>query len=45
METRQVAVLIEQATARLALAEWRGAIDLLRRALSIDPDHAGACGR
>lgn len=42
MEERHIAILIEQATARMHLADWRGATDLLRRALAIDPDHPGA---
>lgn len=39
---REVEVLLEQAGRRMHVADWRGAIDLLRRALAIDPDHARA---
>jgi tetratricopeptide (TPR) repeat protein len=42
MEEREVEALIEQADVQMRLASWRGAIDLLRRALAIDPDHARA---
>jgi tetratricopeptide (TPR) repeat protein len=42
MEEREVEALIEQADVQMRLAHWRGAIDLLRRALAIDPDHARA---
>jgi tetratricopeptide (TPR) repeat protein len=42
MEDRQVEALLEQADAQMRLSHWRGAIDLLRRALAIDPDHARA---
>ncbi|HWO27109.1 MAG TPA: tetratricopeptide repeat protein [Kofleriaceae bacterium] len=42
MEDRQVEVLLEQADVQMRLAQWRSAIDLLRRALAIDPDHARA---
>jgi len=42
MEERRVEVLLEQAyRARLA-HNWIGAIDLLRRALALDPDHPRA---
>lgn len=42
MDDRQVEALLEQADVRMRLVDWRGAIDLLRRALAIDPDHARA---
>lgn len=42
MEEREVEVLLEQAGVQMRLVNWRGAIDLLRRALAIDPDHARA---
>jgi tetratricopeptide (TPR) repeat protein len=42
MEEREVEVLLEQADVQMRLVNWRGAIDLLRRALAIDPDHARA---
>jgi tetratricopeptide (TPR) repeat protein len=42
MDDRQVQALLEQADVRMRLVDWRGAIDLLRRALAIDPDHARA---
>jgi Flp pilus assembly protein TadD len=42
MEERQVEVLLEQADAQMRLSNWRGAIDYLRRALAIDPDHTRA---
>ena len=42
MEERQIAVLLEEAWRRRQLGDWKGAIDLTRRALSIDPDHARA---
>jgi tetratricopeptide (TPR) repeat protein len=42
MDDRQVDALLEQADVQMHLAHWRGAIDLLRRALAIDPDHARA---
>lgn len=41
-ESRQVEVLLEQAGVQMRLASWRAAIELLRRALAIDPDHARA---
>lgn len=42
MEGRQIDALLEQADVQMHLSHWRGAIDLLRRALAIDPDHARA---
>jgi tetratricopeptide (TPR) repeat protein len=42
MEERQIEALLEQADVQMRLVNWRGAIDLLRRALAIDPDHARA---
>ncbi len=42
MEEREVEALIEQADVQMRLVHWRGAIDLLRRALAIDPDHPRA---
>lgn len=42
MEDRQIEILIEQANVQRGLSNWRGAIDLLQRALSLDPDHAHA---
>lgn len=42
MEERQIEVLMEQADVQRRLSNWRGAIDLLQRALSLDPDHARA---
>ncbi|MGN6105778.1 MAG: tetratricopeptide repeat protein [Kofleriaceae bacterium] len=42
MSDRQIQILIEQADVRRRLADWNGAIELLRRALSLDPDHAHA---
>ena len=41
-DDRQIDVLIGEADRRRALGDWNGAIDLVRRALSIDPDHARA---
>lgn len=41
-DDRQVQALLEQADLRMRLVDWRGAIDLLRRALALDPDHARA---
>src|SRR6188474_450612 len=41
-EERQVQVLMEQASTQRRLGNWRGAIDLLQRALALDPDHAHA---
>jgi tetratricopeptide (TPR) repeat protein len=42
MEGRQIDALLEQADVQMRLVNWRGAIDLLRRALALDPDHARA---
>jgi tetratricopeptide (TPR) repeat protein len=42
MEEREIEALLEQADVQMHLVNWRGAIDLLRRALAIDPDHARA---
>jgi Flp pilus assembly protein TadD len=42
MEPRELEALLEQADVQMRLVNWRGAIDLLRRALAIDPDHARA---
>jgi tetratricopeptide (TPR) repeat protein len=42
IEEREVEVLLEQADLQMRLVNWRGAIDLLRRALAVDPDHARA---
>lgn len=42
MDDREVQALLEQADLRMRLVDWRGAIDVLRRALAIDPDHARA---
>lgn len=42
MEDRQIQILIEQANVQRGLSNWRGAIELLQRALSLDPDHAHA---
>lgn len=42
MDDRAVEVLLEQASVRRRLGDWRGAIDLTRRALALDPDHARA---
>jgi tetratricopeptide (TPR) repeat protein len=39
---RQVEALLEQADLRMQMSEWRDAIDLIRRALAIDPDHTRA---
>ncbi len=39
---RQVQVLIEQASTQYRLSNYRGAIELLQRALATDPNHAGA---
>lgn len=41
-DDRQVEALLEQADLRMQMLDWRGAIDLLRSALAIDPDHARA---
>jgi tetratricopeptide (TPR) repeat protein len=42
MESRQVAALIEQADRARRAHNWSSAIDLLKRALAIDPEHDGA---
>ncbi len=42
IDEREVEALLEQADVQMRLVNWRGAIDLLRRALAIDPDHARA---
>ena len=42
MEDRQVKVLLEQAEVQRRLGNFRSAIDLVQRALAIDPDHARA---
>jgi len=42
VEERQIQVLIEQANVQRGLNNHRGAIELLQRALSLDPDHARA---
>ncbi|NVB84018.1 MAG: tetratricopeptide repeat protein [Kofleriaceae bacterium] len=42
MESRQVAALVEQAYRARRAHNWQTAIDLLKRALAIDPEHAGA---
>src|SRR5688572_15056034 len=42
MEARQVAALIEQADHARRAHNWQTAIDLLKRALAIDPEHAVA---
>ena len=42
MEARQVQVLLEQADVQRRLSNYRGATELLRRALALDPDHARA---
>lgn len=42
MEQRQVEVLLEQADVQRRLANWKGAIELLQRALAYDPNHARA---
>ncbi|HEU0034821.1 MAG TPA: tetratricopeptide repeat protein [Kofleriaceae bacterium] len=39
---RQIQVMLAQADQYMRLANWRGAIDLCRSALTIDPDHAQA---
>ncbi|MGE0548253.1 MAG: tetratricopeptide repeat protein [Kofleriaceae bacterium] len=40
IEDRQIEALLEQADTRMRLQDWRGAIDLIRRALAVDPLHA-----
>ncbi len=42
MESRQVAALIEQADRARRAHNWSSAIDLLKRALAIDPEHDSA---
>jgi Tfp pilus assembly protein PilF len=42
MEERQIGALLEQAEAQRRLGNHRGAISLLQKALTIDPDHAVA---
>ncbi|HEY5943948.1 MAG TPA: tetratricopeptide repeat protein, partial [Kofleriaceae bacterium] len=42
MESRQVAALVEQADRARRAHNWNTAIDLLKRALAIDPEHDGA---
>jgi tetratricopeptide (TPR) repeat protein len=42
VEDRQVQVLLEQADVQRRLGNYRGAIELLQRALALDPDHARA---
>jgi tetratricopeptide (TPR) repeat protein len=42
MEARQVAALLEQAARCRQAHNWSGAIDLLKRALTIDPEHPSA---
>ncbi|HEY4058839.1 MAG TPA: tetratricopeptide repeat protein [Kofleriaceae bacterium] len=42
MEDRQVGVLIDQASTQRRLGNYRGSIELLQRALSLDPDNARA---
>lgn len=44
MEDRQFQVLLEQAEAQRRLQNYRGAIEMLQRALALDPDHARAHG-
>jgi tetratricopeptide (TPR) repeat protein len=44
MESRQVAALIEQADRARRAHNWDTAIDLLKRALAIDPEHPEAHG-
>src|ERR1700710_1927529 len=39
-EDRQVQVLLEQAEVQRRLGNYPGAIELVRRALAVDPDHA-----
>lgn len=41
-DARQISVLLAQADVQRRLGNHRGGIELLRRALSLDPDHAGA---
>jgi tetratricopeptide (TPR) repeat protein len=42
MESRQIAALIEQADRARRAHNWETAIDLLKKALAIDPEHAEA---
>ncbi|CAN5888004.1 hypothetical protein BH11MYX3_BH11MYX3_23350 [soil metagenome] len=42
MDDRQIKVLLEQAEVQRRLSNHRGAIELVQRALAIDPDHARA---
>lgn len=42
MEEREITVLLEQAEVQRRLGNHRGATELAQRALTIDPDHAGA---
>ena len=42
MEDRQIKVLLEQAEVQRRLSNHRGAIELVQKALAIDPDHARA---
>lgn len=42
IESRQVAALVEQADRARRAHNWQTAIDLLKRALAIDPEHASA---
>jgi tetratricopeptide (TPR) repeat protein len=42
MEARQIQVLLEQADVQRGLGNHRGAIELVQRALALDPDHAVA---
>lgn len=41
-QARQIAVLLDQAERQRELGNHRGATELAQRALSLDPDHAGA---
>lgn len=42
IEERQIAALIEQSDRSRRAHDWNGAINLLKRALSLDPEHARA---
>jgi Tfp pilus assembly protein PilF len=42
MDSRRVEVLIAQAFTQMGLANYKGALELLQQALSLDPDHARA---
>lgn len=44
MEERQIEVLLERADVQRRLGNYRGAIEIVQRALAIDPDHARAHG-